>query len=153
MPKQILRPLVLCRFSNAYDDDSNLFYKLMNDGRLSDEYESNPSYYDDNKETAPVGGNAADLCEAFGSNPHKIKVIEETLRYDRSDAYDLLDLDELDEPEMNIEEVKYAFESERHAELTRQLGLPDFCAGYSFMGLWHGGPPKGYSREDFVRTG
>src|SRR4051794_15044541 len=47
-------------------DDDLLNYQLYDAGRLIDDYDSFPAYFDDSKDPAPSGGDAQKLCAAFG---------------------------------------------------------------------------------------
>ncbi|HYJ48238.1 MAG TPA: hypothetical protein VEV81_16615, partial [Pyrinomonadaceae bacterium] len=47
-------------------DDDILWYKLFEAGRLADEYDSAPAYFDEEAESSePKGGDALKLCRTF----------------------------------------------------------------------------------------
>src|SRR5207302_8897170 len=49
-------------------DDDILGYQLYLSGELADEYDSSPGYFDPSAEpSAPAGGDAKRLCQAFGA--------------------------------------------------------------------------------------
>lgn len=50
-------------------DDDILWYQLYEDGKLTDEYDSTPGYFDPTAEpSAPAGGDAQSLCRVFGGD-------------------------------------------------------------------------------------
>ena len=80
-------------------DDDILWYCLYGSGRLEDEYNSSPGYFDPSAgDSNPAGGGAAKLCAAFGAND--VANIERILRRGLN---------------------SYAFARERHADLARRL--------------------------------
>ena len=81
-------------------DDSVLWFALAESGRIVDEYDSAPGYFDGDEEAA-MGGDADRLCSAFGA-PKQVRAVETLLRQS-SDEVDV--------------------EVERHEELLRLLGL------------------------------
>jgi len=105
------------RLSSAFDcpllavlnhDDSFLWYQLYLNGELMDEYNSFPNYFDaaEDDDSTPSGGNAAQLCGAFGvKNVRKIKRIL---------------------TKATLDDDGYAFALERHADLASALGIPSF---------------------------
>ena len=94
-------------------DDDILLYQLYENGKLADEYDSCPDYFD--METTsprpPQGGDLRKLAETFG------------VEYPGDEAAAILRRDD------------YAFAVERHEELARVLGLPDFVAGLGYRYL------------------
>ncbi len=81
-------------------DDDILWYRLYASGRLSDEYNSSPGYFEPRaKPSSPLGGNAAVLCAAFGSR--NVDEVERILR----------------KPAVGI--AAYAFAYERHCRRPR----------------------------------
>lgn len=114
-------------------DDDILWYDLYVNGSLSDRYDSSPGYFDADAEPAPpIGGDAQKLCTAFGATD--VETIESVLR--RS-SYD---------------DDGYAFASERHADLVRALGLPQFAVGTAYSSLERNEYPEGLSPNDVVKT-
>jgi hypothetical protein len=96
-------------------DDSILMYMLYDQGIRKDSYNSNPSYFDDGP-SQPSGGNAAALCEAFncGDKDALQEILSATCGED------------------------FVFESERHAELGRLLGHPEWLVGFGFTQIVNG---------------
>jgi len=115
-------------------DDDILWYQLYEDGKLSDEYDSTPGYFDGAEPSAPTGGDAQRLCSAFGAceAPSVEMILRKSL----------------------FDEGGYAFAFQRHADLVGALGLPQFGVGTCFRSF--DDPcfefPDGLSKRDLVRT-
>src|SRR5579862_9822091 len=91
-------------------DDSIFWYQLFSDGKLEDEYDSSPGYFDSHAmPSAPKGGDARKLCSAFGSP--SIAEVERILR------------------KSSFEEDGYVFAFERHADLVKALSISEFGVG------------------------
>jgi hypothetical protein len=112
-------------------DDDMLWLGLFENGRLTDEYNSAPAYFDGGTDP-PTGGNARTLCAAFGRTG-KEKEVESVLR------------------EASTEEDGYVFAMERHADLVEALGLPAFAVGCGFNYVEEGELPEGLSESDLVK--
>jgi hypothetical protein len=138
-------------------DDDVLQYQLFINGRLHDSYDSNPGYFekddadfdeaddDDDRDeddddddtdedgdaTEPEGGDAKLLCGAFGSK--RIADVEQ-----------ILGKTEDSEP--------YAAEIDRHLDLVKALGLPEFAVGYGYEYLAGGDLPDGLTADQLVRV-
>lgn len=107
-------------------DDDILWYQLYEDGRLTDEYDSTPGYFDPSAEpSAPAGGDAARLCRAFGATD--VDAVEAILRKSTFDA------------------DGYAFAHERHADLIRTLDIPEFAVLNTYASFERGEIPDGFS--------
>lgn len=91
-------------------DDDVLAYWLFEAGRLSDEYNSCPGYFDGDDET-PAGGDALKLCAAFGV-PAQAQQVDAILRNE-----------------------DYTFALDRHEALAALLKLPwPLCSmGYGYL--------------------
>jgi hypothetical protein len=114
-------------------DDDILWYQLYKDGKLEDEYDSSPGYFDPRAEpSAPAGGNAAKLCTAFGSA--KTEDVERVLR---KSAFD---------------DDGYAFEFERHGDLVSALGISAFSVGTAYASFENDELPEGLLANTVVRT-
>lgn len=114
-------------------DDDILWYQLYTDGKLRDEYDSSPGYFDPSAEpSAPAGGDAAKLCSAFGST--KTAEVERVLR---KSAFD---------------DDGYAFAVERHADLVNALDISTFGVGTAYASFENDELPEGLSADDIVRT-
>jgi hypothetical protein len=114
-------------------DDDILWYQLCDKGRMIDEYDSSPGYWDPVAEPSnPKGGDARRLCAAFGTSD--VALVEGILR--RS----------------SFDEGGYAFAFERHADLIRALSISDFgiCIGYE--ALMNDEYPEGLSPGDLMRA-
>jgi hypothetical protein len=108
-------------------DDDILCYWLYDGGRLVDEYDSAPGYFDANVESdEPSGGDASRLCAAFEKS--NVEQVERMLRGDF-----------------------FVFAFERHQGLLEALGLPEFLAGTSYSSLQHY-LPEGLSEGQLIRT-
>ena len=114
-------------------DDDILMYGLFENGKLTDQYNSAPDYFDPDGELAgPSGGDAARLAAAFGSD--KADLIEEILR---KSSYD---------------ESGYIFAIERHVDLAKALGLPDVWVNLGFNYLSEDELPPGLNQDDLAKV-
>lgn len=114
-------------------DDDILWYQLYEDGKLTDQYNSTPGYFDPSaKPSAPAGGNAERLCRAFGASD--IASVETVLRKSTFDA------------------DGYTFAHERHADLVRALGIPEFAVLKAYASFERGEIPNGFSAQEFVSS-
>ena len=114
-------------------DDDILWYQLYKDGKLQDEYDSSPGYFDPSAEpSAPAGGDAAKLCAAFGSA--KMQEVERVLR------------------KSSFGDDGYTFAFERHGDLVSALGISSFGVGTAYASFENGELPEGLSADDVVRT-
>jgi hypothetical protein len=114
-------------------DDSILWYRLYEDGNLTDEYDSSPGYFDPSAEpSAPAGGDAHRLCAAFGAS--NVATVELVLR---KSSYD---------------NDGYVFAFERHADLVRALALPEFAVGMAYASFERGEYPDGLSAEAMMSS-
>jgi hypothetical protein len=109
-------------------DDDLLYYALLESGRLIDEYNSRPGYFDGTQQEA-VGGDARKLAAAFGVP-------------DRADRLDRL-----------LHATKYTFETERHAALVRLLGLPPAAVGSGYDTISQGELPEGVQESELRVVG
>lgn len=113
-------------------DDDILWYQLYERGQLVDEYDSTPGYFDPNAGLSPpAGGDAQTLCRAFG--------VDSVMDVDR-----ILHTSTFDDD-------GYAFAVERHADLARALGIPEFVAGGGFRYASEGELPDGLDEADLLR--
>jgi len=99
-------------------DDDLLYYALLEGGRLIDEYNSRPGYFDGTAQEA-IGGDAQKLTAAFGVP-------------DRADRLHRL-----------LHATKYTSETERHAALVQLLGLPPAAVGSGYDTISDGELPEG----------
>ena len=114
-------------------DDDILWYQLHLGGELTDEYDSSPGYFDAAAEPcAPVGGDAQELCRAFGSIA--IAEVEAILRTS------------------SFDDDGYTYAYERHADLVRAVGIPPFAVGAGFRYISDGELPEGLADVDLVRV-
>ena len=114
-------------------DDDILWYQLYTDGKLQDEYDSSPGYFDPGAEPSPpAGGDAAKLCSTLGSA--KTEDVERVLR---KSAFD---------------DDGYTFAFERHADLVNALGISAFGVGTAYASFANDELPEGLSADDVVRT-
>lgn len=115
-------------------DDDVLLYQLFESGKLADEYNSAPGYFDPTAEpSAPSGGDAAKLCVTFGATD--VAAVEGILR------------------KSGFDDDGYVFAFERHADLVRALGLPEFAVGTAYANFADDELPEGLSAEDMLSAG
>jgi len=115
-------------------DDDIFWYQLYLGGSLTDEYDSSPGYFEASAEpSAPAGGDARKLCNAFGST--SVTEVESILRKSSLDA------------------GGYTFAVERHADLIRALGISAFGVGVCFRSFADGDLPEGLDEDSIVRIG
>lgn len=109
-------------------DDDVLWYQLVQDGAIVDEYNSEPDYFDfegkHDPPRGPQGGSASKVCEAF-QRPDKSSRVEAVLR--------LRDLT-LSAPE-------------RHRQLSEILGMPGFSVGFDYAAIQDGELPDGLNES------
>jgi hypothetical protein len=115
-------------------DDAILWLQLYVSGKLSDEYDSTPGYFEGGEESVPTGGDAKRLCSVFASGD--ASAVESILR------------------KSFFDEGGYVFASQRHADLVGALGLPEIgvCNSYRSFDDPDFAFPGGLTRDDFVRT-
>lgn len=115
-------------------DDDVLIYTLHEGGRLVDEYNSSPEYFEAGPGASPEGGDAELLCRAFGVDG-RVDEVETVLRTPWGT------------------EDGFTFEMERHQELVSVLGLPAAAvpAGYNYLD--EGEFPEGLTESDFLKVG
>ena len=114
-------------------DDDVLWCQLYLEGELADEYDSSPGYFDPSAEPGkPAGGDARQLCRAFGTGE-----VAEVERILRKSAFD---------------EDGYAFAVERHADLARALAIPSFAVGTGYRYVAEGELPEGLDKRDLLRV-
>jgi hypothetical protein len=115
-------------------DDDILWYKLFEAGRLTDEYDSCPDYFDAEAEelSMPKGGDAQKLCSVFGSAQNAAEV-ERVLRAPNPDAY--------------------VFAVERHEELVKALGIPTFSVGCGYNYIEQDELPEDLELDSLKHTG
>jgi len=112
-------------------DDDILWYQLYLDGTLADTYDSSPGYFNPSaKPSAPAGGDARKLCNAFGAA--KVAEVEAILR------------------KSSLGGEGYVFAVDRHADLARDLGIPPFGVGVGFNDIADGELPDGLDEDDLI---
>lgn len=115
-------------------DDDILWFQFYEEGKLTDEYNSTPGYFDPSAGPGvPAGGDAQRLCEAFGASD--VAAVESVLR------------------KSFFDDDGYVFAHERHADLVKALGTPDFAVLKAYASFERGEIPDGFSPEDFVKSG
>lgn len=115
-------------------DDDILWYQLYSGGKLEDEYDSSPGYFDAlSQPSAPAGGDAQKLCSVFGST--KVAEVESILR---KSAFD---------------DDGYMLAFERHGDLAKTLGISAFGVGTAYASSENDEWPEGLSPNGVVRTG
>ena len=113
--------------------DSDLYmYWLFDAGERLDVYNAIPDYFDDEQPSAPTGGNARQLCRAFG------------VEHAAAEVHELL------HPEGDGEEEDWPFGEDLHAELAELLEFPPFAAGVGYYVIEGGELPDDVDRSTFV---
>lgn len=113
-------------------DDDILCYQLHEGGKLVDEYDSTPGYFDARSQPSPpAGGDAAKLCAAFGGD---VEIVEKILR------------------SSSFKGGGYVFAVNRHAELVKALGISDYSVGTAFESFDNDELPDGLSGDDITET-
>lgn len=110
--QRLSRDLNVPVFAVLNHDDDILCYWLFDQGRVLDQYNSNPGYFD-GEEGGPKGGNADLLAQAFSALKRR-ETIETILQGN---------------------EDEYPFAIDRHEALAQALGIPfDYsCLGYNYI--------------------
>jgi hypothetical protein len=104
-------------------DDDILWYQLYEAGKLTDQYDSTPGYFDEDADPSPPsGGNASILCEAFAI-PLNIGRVEAILR------------------KSCFDDGGYVFALDRHRDLANAIGMPSFSVGLGYSYLDEGDLP------------
>jgi hypothetical protein len=111
-----------------------LLYALFQNGKLVDEYNSAPDYFDESDKGEEHGGDATSLATAFGVPGHASRV------------RDILALE-------GGTEDGVVFETDRHEQLVDALGLPRSAIATGYNYLEEGEYPEGYDAADFERVG
>jgi hypothetical protein len=126
-----LHSIVLALFDH---DDDILWYQLVVDGRIVDEYDSAPDFFDaDSEQSGPTGGDGSHLCDAFGvGDASFLNSILAESSYDETDGY--------------------IFAWQRHLALVQALRLPEWAVGTSYAGIAAGQLPQGLAAEDLIAT-
>ena len=114
-------------------DDDVLLYTLAHRGRIVDEYNSAPDYFDA-ESSAKRGGDARQLARLFDASSQAGE-IEALLAREAGD------------------DDGFVFETERHALLVEALGLPECAVGTGYNYLEAEEYPEDYDAEDFTRVG
>jgi hypothetical protein len=115
-------------------DDDVLIYMLHDNGKLVDEYNSSPAYFDSGPGEPPEGGDASRLGSAFGIA--STGGIEEVLHM----------------PNGAGSGEGYIFESERHQALAEALGAPGIAVQTGFNYIEEGELPEGADADTFTRV-
>ncbi len=116
--------------------DSDLYmYLLFADGEPVDAYNALPDYFDDEQPSAPTGGDARQLCAAFGVE-HAVAEVHGLLH-----------------PEGDGDDEDWLFGEDLHAELAGLLGFPPFAAEVGYYVIEDGELPDGVERSTFAKTG
>jgi hypothetical protein len=105
-------------FAVINHDDDILLYALYRNGRLMDEYNSCPAYWNEADQVEPVGGDPKALCESFGM-PGNQSEVDRVLRTATS-------------CEEDDGEDEFVFAGERHAALVSALDWPEIPYQQSF---------------------
>ena len=114
-------------------DDDIFWYQLYVQGKLVDQYDSTPGYFDGDGDSGPEGGDAKKLCSAFGSQ--NVAEVEKILRKSAED------------------DDGYVFAVERHAALVEALGIPAWGVGAGYEYLEGGELPEGLKKKDLRKVG
>lgn len=111
-------------------DDDILAYELIQDGKVIDEYNSNPSYFDFSATeiAPPAGGNVSVLCEAFGvQNADQVHQV------------------------LHSGADEYVFASDHHKDLVDALEISRYSVGFSHQIIGFDYYPDGLSEDAITR--
>jgi hypothetical protein len=102
-------------------DDDILLYALYRKGRLVDQYNSCPAYWNEADQAGPVGGDQNMLCEIFGMPGNRAeldRVLHTAPSWEEGDNDD-----------------EFVFAVERHAALVRSLDWPGipYQQGFDYL--------------------
>ena len=122
-------------------NDDVLCYRLYKSGKVVDEYDSCPNYFE-GPPVPPEGGNAQVLCDAFGV-PHARQRVWDILRCDRFAEGDSIG-------RRRIFEISRHFELNRHRALVQALELPPIAVGLGYTYLARDGLPDGMAEDDII---
>ena len=112
-------------------DDDILCYWLYINGRLIDQYNSAPDYFDESADDSnPVGGDAEKLCRAFSAGD--AAVIEAILRKPSGDK------------------DGYLFAIDRHVDLAKALDIPTYGVGFGYTYVERGELPENLQESDLI---
>lgn len=115
-------------------DDDILMYFLHENGKLIDEYNSSPAYFDTGPGEPPDGGDASALCRAFGcATTFGVEQVLQT-------------------PSGAGDGEGYVFESERHQELVEALGVPEIAVHTGYNYIEEGELPDDADADSFTRV-
>jgi hypothetical protein len=112
-------------------DDDVLLYRLFENGRLLDEYNSAPAY--PAPSNSPTGGHPELLCKAFGAN--SASAVSAILRKPQRGGPD-----------------GYLFAVHRHLALVEALGLPIYAVGAGFSYVSDDDAPNGVCETSLLFT-
>ena len=115
-------------------DDDVLMYSLHDNGRLVDEYNSSPGYFDSGPGEPPEGGDASTLCRAFGVA--STSGVEEVLHM----------------PNGGGSGEGFIFQTERHQALAEALGIPLIAVQTGYNYIEEGELPEDAGAEMFTRV-
>lgn len=122
--KQVSHQLNCPALAVMNHDDDILMYALYAGGKLLDDYNSCPDYWEEGDTPAPPSkSDAQALCESFGMPGNHLEV-ERILRAD--------------------DEQQFVFAYERHAALVKALDWPAIPYQKGFDYLMQDGPPAGW---------
>lgn len=114
-------------------DDDVLYYRLIEAGVVTDEYNSEPDYFDFGAKhippRGPQGGDAERLCTAL----------------QRIDARERVD-------RILHEQDAYLEAPDRHRKLVEALGMPVFSVGFDYGALQNDELPEGLEGPDVIFT-
>jgi hypothetical protein len=114
-------------------DDDILWYQLYENGQLTDQYNSAPSYFEPSENILPpAGGDPQKLCNAFGVDHNN----------------DIKDI--LQRPSLGNNAYFFAFE--RHYDLINALEISDFALFTSYATLEQNEYPNGLAPDEIINT-
>jgi hypothetical protein len=116
----LTRELKCAALAVLVHDDDVCWHLCYESGQLVAEYNSDPSYFDfkAKRRLSPSGIDAQALCRLFDhGSPKDLKQI--------------------------LSSTKYAFETDRHRDMVKELGLPPFAVGTAFASLNDDEHPSG----------
>ncbi len=126
LAEQLSDAMRCAAFAVMIHDDDLLIYKLFQSGKLLDEYNSFPGYFE-GLDTPSSGGDAEKVCQVY-SAPQEVEALEEILR------------------------KKYTFESNRHDAIIAKLNLPYCTVGSGFGYIQKDDAPEDLVVANIIET-
>ncbi|MBL8099431.1 MAG: hypothetical protein JNK81_09625 [Anaerolineales bacterium] len=139
--RKLSKALGCSTFSSLVHDGDVFCYWLFENGKLVDEYNSTPDYFESETDqpVAPIGGNAKKLCSAF----HKEESLSEVTRIFEIAKDTALNLSNDINDDLIGEEI--------HIELVKTLDMPLFAAEIGYYTIENNYLPSEFKKSSFTQ--